>query len=312
VFNVCLLTMPSINVNINDVPFDSDVLIHLWADGKGPNVSDGAMLKVIKSCWGQHDTMMRVETTSGDTVSQLCDYTYSQLRSMMPVSRKKHLRALCIYMCVFDELTLAEYDIDVSYPLDVWIAETLSGGFIPLLEVKEKIVCRLFKLVSNYKEEMAKTAVSKLRSVYKEYRELTDNVPSPVFAKLFIAFETAMVICDNFEKKQGEALLDQFNEELQDYYENKIELRGLGNVEADSKFLKMLFGMVKEVYENTPIVLKKKKEKKKKKPKKEKKASPPPIPPFPSKEKLASLGYEVIVWDGGDINETIVLVPGVF
>ena len=304
--------MPSINVNINDVSFDSDVLIHLWADGKGPNVSDGAMLKLIKSCWSQHDTMMRVETTSGDTVSQLCDYTYSQLRSMMSVSRKKHLRALCIYMCVFDELTLAEYDIDVSYPLDVWIAETLSEGFIPLLEVKEKIVCRLFKFVSDSKDAEAKKAVSKLRKVYKEYRELSEGEELEVFARLMTALRTAMVICDNFEKKQGEELLDQFNEELQDYYESKIECFGLGDVESDSKFLKMLFGMVKEVYENTPIVLKKKKEKKRKKPKKEKKASPPPIPPFPSKEKLASLGYEVIVWDGGDINETIVLVPGVF
>ena len=227
--------MPSINVNINDVPFDSDVLIHLWADGKGPNVSDGTMLKVIKCCWSQKDTMMRVETTSGDRVSQLCDYTYSQLRSMMSVSRKKHLRALCIYMCVFDELTLAEYDIDVSYPLDSWIAETLSGGFIPLLEVKEKIVCRLFKLVSDSKEEKAKTTVSALRELHScfktEIDENPDDKSQPVDTALMAALGTAMVICDNFEKKQGEELLDKFNEELQDYYESKIECFGLGDVE---------------------------------------------------------------------------------
>jgi len=301
-----------LNINVDGIPFDASVLLRLWADGKGPNVPDFNKFSAISFYW-EHSSC--AETTSGLSGSELLAHSSKKLKGLLPrLSRTKILRVLCIFICVLEDLTMkmdeCEAHIEVSYPLETWVAEALSGGFIPLQEVNEKILSRFLELVSNYKEEKAKRTVSALRELHSEFKseieENPDDKSVPVDTALMAALGTAMVICDNFEKKQGEALLDRFNEELQAYYEIKIEVFGLGDVEKDGKFLKGLFGMVKEVYELTPIVLKKKKRKK------TKKAKPPPIPPFPSKEKLAALGYEVIVWDGGDINEQIVLRPGVF
>ena len=301
---LAFLTMP-ITFNVDDVPFDASVLLRLWADGKGPNVPDFSKFTAIRFYWENGDLVSSIETTSGISGTDLLVHSSKKLKDLLPrLSKTKLLRVLCIFICVYEDLTMKMNEFEttlsqVSYPLETWVAEALSGGFIPLQEVNEKLLSRFLELISNIKEKVAEEKVAKLREIYSIWTEFEET---PVNVALVTALRTAMVICDNFEKKEGEELLDRFNEELQNYYEVQIETFGLGDVEKDAEFLKKLFGSVKEVYEQTPIVLKKKKKKKK-----AKKAKPPPIPPFPSKEKLIALGYEVIVWDGGDINEQIVL-----
>ena len=252
--------------------------------------------KLVKSIWENNQA---VRTFNQDENFVLW---YNKFKSLFLGNKMKPLRMMCILMFVYQGIIDAtNHDDDVIVgPVHIWFIELMKEGFDkPTKEIVEILVK---KHIEDQAEKHEIKVIKTIEHITKFAKEWANDKKRQAFWK------TALDICFHYKTEDRvEGMLDTFSEALQEWYENKLK-EGEGDVNGDAKWMKSLYADVKMIYEASSF--KHKVEKKKKK--KNKKVKAPPVPPAPSLETIISTGNEVIIWEGGDIYEEIVLIKGVF